>query len=138
MHGKGSAVTLLLPSFHRDEKYRPCRALGRTTVSVVKHALSSLIHADKIRPLTKCIFSLLTNGTAARGALWRQWCREVEHLPETGEIPVKYCLPGGELSLDVLGGCPSGMSTPSVLWKLPGLQDSQGQKGRVIAKHESL
>lgn len=41
-------------------------------------------------------------------------------------------------ALDVLGGCPSGVSTPSVLWKLPGLQDSQGQKGRVIAKHESL
>lgn len=47
----------------------PAGDLGKAQSVWFKHALSSLIHTDKIRPLTKCIFSLLTNGTAARGVL---------------------------------------------------------------------
>lgn len=100
MHRKGAAcqsraVALLLPSFHRDEKKKPCRGLGRSTVNVVKHALSSLIHADKIRPLTKCIFSLQQMAPLQEEPCEGSGAREVEHLPETWEIWVKCCVPQG-------------------------------------------
>lgn len=59
--------------------------------------------------------------------------REMEHLPETWEIGVKYCLPWGELSLGS-AGC-AGLLPKWCKDILPasesaGVARSQSQKGR--------
>lgn len=123
---QSSAVTLLLPSLRGDTKNRPCRGLWRSTVSVVKHALSSLIHPDKARPLTKHI---LTIGIAALGAQGRQCgAREAERLPGTWERRVKYCFLLEELSLGHAGLLPKWREHPPSCRSCAELQNSQGQE----------
>lgn len=57
---------------------------------------------------------------------------EMEHLPETWGIELNIVSLGGKChwaALYVLGCCPSGASTPSLLQKLLGLQDHRARKG---------
>lgn len=57
---------------------------------------------------------------------------EMEHLPETWEVWVKYCLPWGELSLGSAGCAgllPKWCKHTLPLQKLLGLQDHRARKG---------
>lgn len=74
----------------------PAGDLGKAQSVWFKHALSILIHTDKIRPLTKCIFSLFNK--------WHCCKRSSVKAAVPGEWSIYLKHGGSELNIVSLGG----------------------------------